>query len=369
MKKGFTLIELLVIITIMGMLATFLIPNVIEIVERSEKKTFLEDGKAIIRASENYINQNNDSFQEGNCFDIIGSDLEITLSENIQSGQVCYINSKPYLKHLSNGEKCISGSDSNLETYKCGDKAVIFFDGSLLGKSNTPYISIPHFAILVEKNRVINLDLYHHLYTKYDGEDSKYTYNFWVDYNLQHVATKWIDENSNEVADIVQGVSTDKVYRVSEMLKISDAKPTYYGLRSGDYEISIASDSSLQFGYNSLASSNNYATITKNGIWTIKNYGDFYKFFTYDSASLSLDASGGEQTANAIVNLYTASDSSLQQRFNLLKTSEDDVYQIQGIKNGNFCIQADSLVSGSNFKYQPCDSSNPNQLFRLKKYK
>lgn len=368
MKKGFTLIELLVIVTIMGLLATLLIPNVIEIVERSEKKTFLEDGKAIIRASENYINQNIDSFQEGNCFDIIGSDLEITLSKNIESGQVCNINSKPYLKHLSNGEKCISGSDSNLETYKCGDKAVIFFDGSLLGKSNTPYISIPHFAILVEKNRVINLDLYHHLYTKYDGEDSKYTYNFWVDYNLQHVATKWIDENSNEVTDIVQGVSTDKVYRVSEMLKISDAKPTYYGLRSGDYEISMAIDESLKLGYTSLEAGRNYVTIAINGLWTLKNYGDYYKFFLYDDSIKVLDGENGTQDSGIAINIYTTNHTT-QQRFKLLKTNQKDVYQIQGVQNSANCIQADSLVSGSNFKYQPCDSSNPNQLFRIKKYK
>lgn len=368
MKKGFTLIELLVIITIMGLLATLLIPNVVKIIERTENKTFLEDGKAIIRASENYINQDPELLQEGECFDLIGSDIDITLSENIVSGKVCYINSKPYLMHISNGNKCLSGEDNNLETYECGEKAVIFFDGSILGKNNNPYINIPFFAILTDKDRVLDLSNYRDIYTQYDGNDTTYAYNFWQNYNLQHVGTKWIDQNGTEVTDLSVSVSSDKVYKISEIFKVHDSKPTYYGLRSGDYEISIASDDTKKLGYLNLDEYDNLPQISKYGLWTIKNYGDYYQLFSYDTPNIILDSYTGAQEEGALLDVYP-NENMPYQKFNLLKTSEEDVYQIQGNDNEELCVQAETLDFGSNFYFRNCDSSNPNQLFRIKKYK
>lgn len=372
MRKGFTLIELLVIITIMGLLATLLIPNVVDIVERTEKKTFIEDGKGIIRASENYINQNIDTFSEGDCFDVTNSDLDITLSKDITSGDVCFINSKAFLKHISNGDKCMSGFDSNLEVYDCNNKVIVFFDGTILGRNNTPYVNVPFKAMIVDKNKMIDLSLYYRTYTEYNEDTKHNAYNFWEDYNLQHVATKWINQDGNEVSNLQQSVIRDTIYRVSEIVKTNDSKPTYYGLRSGDYEISIASDDSLKLGYLHLGDYDNVPLLAKYGIWTVKNYGDYYKLFSYDNTGIVLDSTTGYQEEDAMLDAYpnyTDDNAGHQQRFKLIKTSENDVYLIQGYVNEDVCVTAGDLTYDSNMFFGLCDSSNPNQLFRFKQYK
>ena len=366
MKKGFTIVELLTIIAILGLLITLLVPNVVGIVERSENKTFLQDAKSIIRASENFFSQSEDTYSEGDCFDIT-ENLEMDLLDNINSGKICYINSEPYLKHISNGNKCISGSNDNLEIYKCGTKVNVFFDGSLLAKNNNPYIDVPFYTLLIDRNSILNLEKYNNVYTEYNTENSYNSYNFWHNHNMQHVPIGWIDDNSNQV-DFSQKINRDTIFKVNTILKVHDSQPIYSGLRSGDYEISMAIDDSLKLGYTSLEAGINYVTIAINGLWTLKNYGDYYKFFLYDDSIKVLDGENGTQDSGIAINIYTTNHTT-QQRFKLLKTTQKDVYQIQGVQNSANCIQAETLEKGSKFRYQLCDSSNPNQLFKIKKYK
>ena len=76
-KYGFTLVELLSVIIIIGLLATILIPNVSNIIDKAKSKTFKEDAKAIIRSAENYFADNEFSLQEGECVEIQSGEIEL----------------------------------------------------------------------------------------------------------------------------------------------------------------------------------------------------------------------------------------------------------------------------------------------------
>lgn len=51
-KKGFTLIELLAVISILGILMVIAIPNVISIIDKGKKDTFINDAKKFISLAE-----------------------------------------------------------------------------------------------------------------------------------------------------------------------------------------------------------------------------------------------------------------------------------------------------------------------------
>jgi len=51
-KKGFTLIELLAVIVILGVVMTIAIPNVLSMLDRNKKETFLEHAKTMVNQAE-----------------------------------------------------------------------------------------------------------------------------------------------------------------------------------------------------------------------------------------------------------------------------------------------------------------------------
>ncbi len=54
-KKGFTLIELLAIIVVIGIVALIAIPNVLNVIENSQKKAFLLDSRNIFNIVNQYV--------------------------------------------------------------------------------------------------------------------------------------------------------------------------------------------------------------------------------------------------------------------------------------------------------------------------
>ena len=116
-KYGFTLIELLSIIIIIGLLATILIPNISNIIDKAKSKTFKEDAKAIIRSAENYFADNEFSLQEGECVEIQSGEIELKEDSRITDGKVCVIDSQPYLMHITDGSMCVSGHSGSLEVF------------------------------------------------------------------------------------------------------------------------------------------------------------------------------------------------------------------------------------------------------------
>ena len=66
MKKGFTLIELLAVIVVLGIIGVITIPIFNNFIETSRTKAFKESEKALIRATRNYLNFNEELYPNDN---------------------------------------------------------------------------------------------------------------------------------------------------------------------------------------------------------------------------------------------------------------------------------------------------------------
>ena len=57
-KKAFTMVELIAIITIIGVILLFALPNITATLERNKKDAMINDAKDFVEKAKNYINMN-----------------------------------------------------------------------------------------------------------------------------------------------------------------------------------------------------------------------------------------------------------------------------------------------------------------------
>ncbi len=73
-NKGFTLVELIAVVTLLAAIILISVPSIINTIKRSEDQEYKDFEKAIIRASELYVERNREKYPELNN---IGSSIEI----------------------------------------------------------------------------------------------------------------------------------------------------------------------------------------------------------------------------------------------------------------------------------------------------
>ncbi len=82
-KKGFTLIELLGVIVILGIIATFILPSVLDVFTKSESDITEAEKKMVIAGAKEYITDNSDDYPSNN-----GRTYCLTVAELVDMGYV-----------------------------------------------------------------------------------------------------------------------------------------------------------------------------------------------------------------------------------------------------------------------------------------
>ena len=259
-KYGFTLVELLSIIIIIGLLATILIPNISNIIDKAKSKTFKEDAKAIIRSAENYFADNEFSLQEGECVEIQSGEIELKEDSRITDGKVCVIDSQPYLMHITDGSMCVSGHSGSLEVYPCGEKNIVIFSGNAIGESTTPIKNITSKAYIIKNGDKLIDHIGKYKETLY-GMDF---YNFWGDINNEVYPYLWDNEfNDNTI------VSNDIVYNAQSIYRKNIVTT---GLTDGKYYIYFVDDQRYMLGCDGTNNGDLLLAKKIKFVWTLKKY-------------------------------------------------------------------------------------------------
>lgn len=355
-KYGFTLVELLSVIIIIGLLATILIPNVSNIIDKAKSKTFKEDAKAIIRSAENYFADNEFSLQEGECVEIQSGEIELKEDSRITDGKVCIIDSQPYLMHITNGSMCVSGHSGSLDVYPCGEKNVVIFSGDAIGESTTPIKNIPRKAFIIKNGDKLIDHIGKYKETLY-GMDF---YNFWGDINNEVYPYLWDNEfNDNTI------VSNDIVYNAQSIYRKNIVTT---GLTDGKYYIYFVDDQRYTLGYDG---TNNFdlLLVKKNKfVWTLNKYSN-NNFIFYAVDNKGLDIKGANYAAGTNIILYDNTYGQHNQRFDLINNNTNrGYYTIKTTNNDNFYFGFDesNLAINNQIKLVSNSSSNIKQFVFVK---
>ena len=106
-KKGFTLVELLAVIVVLGIIALIIVPNVIELVRKSERDSFEKSAYGVLTSAKEYYQ----SKMEEKNFDGVTFDFEkevpLELEGDIPTSGTVTINPKGLVEiYVSNGTYC-----------------------------------------------------------------------------------------------------------------------------------------------------------------------------------------------------------------------------------------------------------------------
>ena len=142
-KKGFTLIELLAVIVILAIITVIAVPKILDVIEKSEKQSFLDSVKLIESGiktqlgSSDILSQNSFTKDENNCylFDFTNKNdnynkLNVKNKENY-TGEIKYCNNKFIYTEFSNGKYTLNTDEEGNKTINKIGKAktyIVTFD-------------------------------------------------------------------------------------------------------------------------------------------------------------------------------------------------------------------------------------------------
>ena len=352
-KYGFTLVELLSIIIIIGLLATILIPNISNIIDKAKSKTFKEDAKAIIRSAENYFADNEFSLQEGECVEIQSGEIELKEDSRITDGKVCIIDSQPYLMHITDGSMCVSGHSGSLEVYPCGEKNIVIFSGNAIGESTTPIKNIPSKAYIIKNGDKLIDYIGKYKETLYGMN----FYNFWGDINNEVYPYLWDNEfNDNTI------ISNDIVYNAQSIYRKNIVTT---GLTDGKYYIYFVDDQRYMLGCDGTNNGDLLLAKKNKFVWTLKKYSD-NNFIFYADGNKGLDIKNANYAVGQSIQLYDISYGQQNQRFDLI--NNNSYYTIRPTNNSNlsFGFNESNLAINNQIKLVSSSSSNSKQFVFVK---
>ena len=126
-KSGFTLVELIAVIIIIGVLLLIIIPNVSGVLKRAEQKTFAASAKGILRTANDYFADGEFTVSEGECVNANSGTIKFDKDYQITGGEICYIDGTSYLRRVTNGKYCATGSTDNLTVKLCNGSVTLTF--------------------------------------------------------------------------------------------------------------------------------------------------------------------------------------------------------------------------------------------------
>jgi len=219
-KKGFTMVELLAVITILGIIMVFAIPNVSKLIDRSKEDNTESNKKTLLMAGKSYMQANKSKMPKA-----VGEVTEVTIKELKQSG---------FLKEdLYNGKKESCMQNSTVSVYKVDTNKYNYTANLYCGSegpggttSSAPNINITIKAISAETHKEtieikytavngVNLASYSYIISiKYD-DDSSYKEIVNSGFvNLNGATSKDINEDITQYLDLTRQYSI-KVLAIS----------------------------------------------------------------------------------------------------------------------------------------------------------
>lgn len=153
-KKGFTLIELLAVVIILGVIMTIAVPNVLSMLDRNKRETFIEHAKTMVNQAEYTLRKDTSIDYPENNGDAIILTLEYLNTDDIKESpyNTEYSPSKSFVAIVNKTEDEVTEYEYYVHLVACTD----------IDCNNTDDNS-------VNKNRGINLVNSHYL----DGLDLK----------------------------------------------------------------------------------------------------------------------------------------------------------------------------------------------------
>ncbi|EJO5346969.1 type II secretion system protein [Clostridium botulinum] len=112
-KKGFTLIELMIVISIILVLASFLVPKLTAYKNKAKDTKAINTGKQIQVAAINSYNENNETFNSNN----LTNDIEIFTGVKIDSANECDGGKAVDISYKSDNENYIVQVDAEGNSY------------------------------------------------------------------------------------------------------------------------------------------------------------------------------------------------------------------------------------------------------------
>ena len=103
-SRGFTLIELLATLTILGIIMAIAVPNVMSILDKNKRTTYLEDAKKLVTQAEYKfrMSQSIDKPADGECVVFRMKSLDVSEIKKCPEGSL-YYNEKIFVSNSYNG--------------------------------------------------------------------------------------------------------------------------------------------------------------------------------------------------------------------------------------------------------------------------
>ena len=122
-KKGFTLIELLAVVIILGVVMMIAVPNVLSMLDRNKKETFIEHAKTMINQAEYTLRKDTSIDYPANNGDMVVLTLEYLNTDDIKESpyNTVYSTSKSFVAIVNNTNNGVTEYEYYVHLVSCTD--------------------------------------------------------------------------------------------------------------------------------------------------------------------------------------------------------------------------------------------------------